>query len=54
MEIRTLRYFLAIALEESFSSAGERVLFVTQPTLSRQMRELEDELGKKTFSALGK
>lgn len=54
MEIRTLRYFLAIALEESFSSAGERVLFVTQPTLSRQMRELEDELGKKLFRRSGR
>lgn len=54
MEIRTLKYFLAIAKEESFSAAGENVLFVTQPTLSRQMHDLEEELGVKLFRRTGK
>ena len=54
MEIRTLKYFLAIAQEESFSKAGDNVLFVTQPTLSRQMQELEEELGVKLFYRKGK
>lgn len=48
MELRTLQYFLAIAREETISGAAE-VLHITQPTLSRQMRELEDELGKQLF-----
>ena len=41
MEIRVLQYFLTIAREESISKAAE-VLHITQPTLSRQMKELED------------
>ncbi len=48
MELRVLRYFLAVAREESISRAAE-ALFVTQPTLSRQMMELEEELGKTLF-----
>ena len=48
MEIRTLQYFLTIAREESISWAAE-YLHVTQPTLSRQMKELEEELGKQLF-----
>jgi DNA-binding transcriptional LysR family regulator len=48
MEIRVLQYFLTIAREESFSKAAE-VLHVTQPTLSRQIKELEDEYGKTFF-----
>ena len=48
MEIRTLQYFLTIAREESISGAAE-YLHVTQPTLSRQMKELEEELGKQLF-----
>ena len=48
MEIRVLRYFLEIAREENMTRAAER-LHVSQPTLSKQMKELEDELGKKLF-----
>ncbi|MCR4610303.1 MAG: LysR family transcriptional regulator [Lachnospiraceae bacterium] len=49
MEIRTLRYFLAIAREENMSRAAE-LLHVTQPTLSKQIKSLEEELGKKLFT----
>ena len=48
MEIRVLRYFLEIARESSMSRAAE-TLHVSQPTLSKQMKELESELGKKLF-----
>lgn len=48
MEIRVLRYFLAVAREETITGAAE-ALHVTQPTLSRQLMELEDELGKQLF-----
>ena len=48
MEIRTLRYFLAVAREENMTRAAE-TLHVTQPTLSKQIQSLEDELGKKLF-----
>ncbi|MCD7894677.1 MAG: LysR family transcriptional regulator [Erysipelotrichaceae bacterium] len=48
MEIRVLQYFLAIAREETISGAAE-FLHVTQPTLSRQMKDLENELGKTLF-----
>lgn len=48
MELRVLRYFLAVAKEESITSAAQS-LNVTQPTLSKQLMELEDELGKKLF-----
>lgn len=48
MEIRVLQYFLAIAREESISGAAE-YLHITQPTLSRQMKDLEDEFGKQLF-----
>ena len=44
MELRTLRYFLAAAQEENMTRAAD-ILHVTQPTLSRQMMELERELG---------
>lgn len=48
MELRVLRYFLAVAREESISAAAE-TLHLTQPTLSRQLMDLEEELGKKLF-----
>jgi len=48
MELRLLQYFLAVAREESITKAAE-VLHVTQPTLSRQMMELEAELGTTLF-----
>lgn len=48
MEIRTLRYFLAVAREENMSRAAD-LLHVTQPTLSKAMKSLEEELGKKLF-----
>ena len=49
MEIRSLRYFLAVAREENMTRAAE-LLHVTQPTLSRTMHALEEELGKKLFT----
>lgn len=45
MEVRVLRYFLAVAREQSISGAAKQ-LHVTQPTLSRQLQDLEHELGK--------
>ena len=48
MEIRVLRYFLETALEGNITRAAER-LHVTQPTMSRQLKDLEEELGKKLF-----
>ncbi|MSD83407.1 LysR family transcriptional regulator [Lactobacillus curvatus] len=49
MEIRLLRYFWTVANAESVSNAAKQ-LHVTQPTLSRQIRELEDYLGTPLFS----
>ena len=48
MDIRVLRYFLAVAREESISGAAES-LNLSQPTLSRQLMDLEEELGKSLF-----
>lgn len=48
MEVRVLRYFLAVAREESVTGAAE-IIHVTQPTLSKQLIDLEKELGKKLF-----
>lgn len=44
-----MKYFLAVAREENISAAAEN-LHVTQPTLSRQLMDLEDELGKTLFT----
>ena len=48
MEIRVLRYFLEIARTSNMSRAAE-TLHISQPTLSKQMKDLEQELGKKLF-----
>lgn len=48
MEIRILRYFLTVVREENISRAAE-ILYITQPTLSRQLQELEKELDTKLF-----
>lgn len=48
MELRVLRYFLTLAREENISKAAE-ALYITQPTLSRQLAELEKELGAQLF-----
>lgn len=45
MELRVLQYFVAVAREQSITAAAQ-ALHLTQPTLSRQLRKLEDELGK--------
>ncbi|MCM3317481.1 LysR family transcriptional regulator [Rummeliibacillus stabekisii] len=49
MEFRVLRYFLTVAREGSITGAAN-FLNVTQPTLSRQLKDLEEELGKKLFT----
>lgn len=46
MDIRTLRYFLAVAHEKNITKAAHE-LYISQPSLSKQMRNLEKELGKK-------
>lgn len=48
MEIRVLRYFLTVVREESITKASE-VLHITQPTLSRQLSQMEEEVGVKLF-----
>ena len=48
MEIRVLKYFLAVVQEESITRAAE-VLHITQPTLSRQIAQMEEEMGVKLF-----
>lgn len=45
MELRVLEYFLAVTREQSISGAAES-LHLSQPTLSRQLKDMEDELGK--------
>lgn len=48
IEIRVLQYFLAVAREQSISGAAE-FLHLSQPTLSRQLKDMEEELGKQLF-----
>ena len=45
MELRVLQYFLAVTREQSISGAAE-ALHLSQPTLSRQLKDMEEELGK--------
>src|SRR5262249_29593850 len=47
MELRHLRYFVAVAEEGSLTNAAERRLHTAQPSLSRQIRDLELEIGVK-------
>jgi len=48
MELRVLQYFLAVTREQSISGAAES-LHLSQPTLSRQLKDMENELGKQLF-----
>lgn len=49
MELRVLKYFLMTAREENITKAAG-LLHITQPTLSRQLMQLEEELGVKLFT----
>ena len=53
MEIRNLEYFLEVARTKSFTKAAQN-LFITQPTISRMIKNLEDELEVELFERLGK
>ena len=50
MELRHLRYFVAVAEEGSLTVAAEKRLHTAQPSLSRQMRDLEYEIDVPLFS----
>lgn len=49
MELRHLRYFVAVAEEGNLTAAAERRLYTAQPSLSRQLRDLEEEVGTELF-----
>lgn len=53
MDFRILRYFLNVAREQSFTKAAEQ-LHITQPTLSRQLASLEEEIGVTLFTRSGR
>ena len=53
MDFRILRYFLTVAKEQNFTKAAEQ-LHITQPTLSRQIAALEEEVGKALFVRSGR
>jgi LysR family transcriptional regulator, hca operon transcriptional activator len=50
MELRHLRYFIAVAETGSLTVAAERRLYTSQPSLSRQIRDLEEEVGAELFN----
>ena len=53
MDIRALRYFVELVREKSFTRASEK-LFVTQPTISKMIRNIEEELGQPLLNREGR
>ena len=53
MELRELKYFLAVAREENITKAAE-YLYITQPSLTRQIQNMEREVGQPLFSRAGR